>query len=343
MDIVCTIGLKGCNPETVFGLCEAGMSTARFNFSHMGYEKAELMLEYIRARHPGIKVVQDIQGHKLRVSKGFKGETQVSKGDVIYFSNSLSYGINKALQSVVVPMSLEADLSILGAADSLFLKDGTMKFAIDEIGYAGNNGLIKATAKNGGIIRAEKGINIPGMDRSKLRLTQKDKDDILWGLKHRVDIICLSYVCSAEIIKEMRDYIRDKGNGFLPKIWAKIENQEGVNHFKSILEQVDGIMLGRGDLCAEVDPMQVPKIQDDIVEAMKKSKKDLIIATHILPSMCMSREPSAAELDDIYSFIKNKVNGLMLASEVTVGNYPMLAVETLKKMIDKYEVIPTKK
>ncbi|HAK42418.1 MAG TPA: pyruvate kinase, partial [Clostridium sp.] len=149
------------------------------------------------------------------------------------------------------------------------------------------------------------------MDRTSMTLTMKDKNDIEFGLLNGVDTICLSYVTSESDIIELKEYINKvkKHNPQInmPKIWAKIECKEGILNFDSILKVVDGIMLGRGDLLSELDIIEIPFVQDEIIRKMKAKNKELIIATYVLDSMRSSFSPRISEVDDLYNFIKNKV------------------------------------
>lgn len=237
-----------------------------------------------------------------------------------------------------IPIYFEGEFSYLKGAEHILMKDATMEFKIEGMDNQ-NNPLIKTRVIKGGIIRARKAINFPGMDRSRLNLTTKDKHDILWGLERSVDIICLSFVCSAAEVKRAKNFIQTQGGRTkknMPKIWAKIETKEGVDNFGSILKEVDGIMLGRGDLAPEVGIFEVPEIQANLVKKMKSIPKDFVIATQVLESMVRNPTPNRAELNDIYYCLENNVSGFMLAAETGVGKYPILAVETLKKMIERY-------
>ncbi len=176
-----------------------------------------------------------------------------------------------------------------------------------------------------------------------MTLTIKDKKDIEFGLLSGVDIICLSYVTRESDILELKEYIKKvkKYNPqiIMPKIWAKIECKEGILNFDSILKSVDGIMLGRGDLFSELDIMEIPFVQDEIIGKMKSEKKELIIATYVLDSMRSARKPKIPELDDLYNFIKNKVDGIMLAGEVGIGKNPLHVIRFTKEFIDKYSYL----
>lgn len=338
MKIICSIGPNIKNENDLDKFINSGMTTMRLNFSHVDYKKAKTQINYIKNNFPKIDVIQDLQGNKLRVSSIFKGQFKVKTGDKVAFCSEDFYKkVPFTKEIIYVPIAIDINFNCLLSADKFLMKDSTMEFKI----IKKSNNIIETEVVRGGIIRGEKGINAPGMDRSMTNLTVKDKTDIDFGLKNGVDIICLSYTSTAKNIVELKDYIKSKieykSNIKFPKIWAKIECKSGVNNFEEILEEVDGIMLGRGDLISEIDILDIPEIEAKFIQAMKNINKELIIATFILDSMKYSTHPSIAEVETLASFIKNKVNGVMLAGEVGVGKYPIKVIETTKKIIDKYK------
>ncbi|KAJ52621.1 pyruvate kinase [Clostridium tetanomorphum] len=338
MKILCTIGPNVNNTKILGELIEAGMNVLRFNFSHIDYDFTKFLIHHCRKEYKDIIILQDLQGNKLRISNLFKGEIKVFPMDKVCFCSEEIYknlSRTKNNEYIFVPLILNGDFSFLNSANRILMKDATMEFKIIENGH----GVIKTIVKRGGILRAEKGVNAPGMNRNDMGLTDKDKKDIIWGLENGVDIICLSYVCYPWNMIELKQYIKEykkHKNIKMPKLWAKVESLEGIKNFKEILKESDGILLGRGDLISEVDILDIPKIQEDLINIMKKSKKDFIVGTYILDSMKRKNIPTLSEVNDIYRFIKNKVDGFMLAGEVSIGKNPILAVETLKNIIDKY-------
>lgn len=338
MKILCTIGPSINNTQILKELIDNGMDTVRFNFSHIDYELSKSLIKYIKDNHKNVSIMQDLQGNKIRISNLFKKEIKVLTRDKVYFCSEEIYKIyskNYQRDYILVPLTFEGDFSLLSSADSILMKDATMKFKILDR----EKEIIKTSVVRGGILRAEKGVNAPGMNRRNMGLTIKDKNDIIWGIENRVDIICLSYACYPENIMELKNYIKElkiHKDFNMPKIWAKIESKEGIENFKEILRESNGIMLGRGDLVAEADILELPKIQKDLLSIMKKSKKDFIIGTYVLDSMRRNAIPTASEINDIYNFIQNKVDGFMLAGEVSIGQNPALVVKTLKNVIDKY-------
>lgn len=340
MYIMCSIGPKVSDPKSISELHKAGMNVVRYNFSHIDYDRTKQLINFIKNNYPDIKIFQDLQGNKLRVGEEFDDQVMVRRGDRVIFCSQETYPVLKrtVLNKTIVPIAFKGDFWSLNSTKYMFMKDATMKFKV--VRKASRDSIyrmIETRVELGGVIRSGKGINAPGMNRNGMGLTQKDKEDILWGLENHVDMICLSYVCSEDNILELKKFI-DENNKWdsSPEIWAKIESKEGIENIQSIIKNVDGIMLGRGDLFAEVDPVLIPSIQDKLMGLMKKNGKELIIATYVLSSMKSSQTPLLSELDDIYYCIRKKVSGFMLSTEVSVGRYPIHTVKMLKRMIDRY-------
>ena len=317
MELICSIGPTVRDIEDIKRFVQAGMTIPRFNFSHIDYEKFETLIKEIHIEYPNMKILQDLQGNKLRISKLFTGEYKVNIKEQVIFCLEKDfkklYEKNRYKNIRVIPIMYYGSLDDFKNVKELFMKDATMKFKIIEK----NSLYIKAVTIKGGILRAEKGVNAPELIRDNLHLTEKDKFDIEIGVKNNIDYICLSYVTKADDIIELKKYIKilvRVYNSRTPKIWAKIECKEGIENFEDILKVSDGIMLGRG----------------------KKSKKKLIVATYILESMRRQDTPTISEANDIYKYIKNSVDGLMLSTEVAVSREPITVIKCLNSFYNKY-------
>ncbi|MDS0524541.1 pyruvate kinase [Clostridium sp. SHJSY1] len=341
MDLICSIGPTVNTLEDIHKYYKAGMTIPRFNFSHVDYDKFDRLILGIKTCYPEMKILQDLQGNKLRVSRIYRKETRVYNGDRVIFcleKNFFNLVKKEKLEKIkIIPISYEGSLSDLNNAHIIFMKDATMSFKIVEH----NKEYIGTITERGGMIRAEKGINAPGMIRDNLKLTNKDKKDILWGIKRGVNIICLSYATSSKDIIEVKEYIKkckiNNNKSNLIKVWAKIECLEGLNNFEEILKISDGIILGRGDLKSEAPIDDIPLIQENLLIRMRKSKKPFVIATYILDSMKKSIIPSLAEINDIYNFTKHKVDGLMLSTEITMAKDPIGLINYLNNLLNKYD------
>ncbi|MEG0370710.1 MAG: pyruvate kinase [Clostridium sp.] len=337
MYIICSMGPKINTINDIGKLAEKGMTTSRFNFSHAQYSKIENLMTDMRKHYPQIQIMQDLQGNKLRVSKSFIGEMVVRKEDKVLFCLDEMY-VSRCRDSKypLIPINYYGSFQDLLGADEISMKDATMQFRI----IKKDSRFIMAQVTKGGIIRGEKGLNLPGINRQNMPFSTKDKKDIYWGVRKGVDIICASYVSSKRDILEVRRCINELShiNNFkYPKVWAKIECEEALKNFDEILEVSDGIMLGRGDLRAEIPIHMMPIVQERLLNKMKKTKKPFVIATHVLESGRRERMPSIGELSDIYYSLKNGVNGFMLAGEVGTSNNPSFSVEMLHNLIENYK------
>lgn len=340
MELICSIGPKVKNIDDIKTYIKSGMTIPRFNFAHADYKKFELLLKEIKNSTQIKYIMEDLQGNKLRVSKKFRGEIKISRGAKVAFCLDKDYEdlCLLKLNHILIPMSYTGDLLDFKNVTHIYMKDATMKFKVLKI----NDRFISALTLHGGIFRAEKGINAPKLNRNNLTLTAKDKKDIEWGLKRGVNMISLSYASKKEDILEVRSYINmiKKKHNIKNKIklYSKIECKEGFENFEEILKLSDGIILGRGDLKGEVNITDIPLIEDSIIKRMKKSRKNLFIATYLLDYMSRFSSPSIGEINDIYRFSKNKVNGFILCTELTVANRPERIISSLNKL-DRKSVV----
>lgn len=336
MYIICSIGPRINTIQEVIKLRNAGMTAARFNFSHSQYHKVEELIKGIKKNRLDIKIIQDLQGNKLKVSNLFVGENLVKRGERVAFCLDNKYKENiRKTNRLVVPIDYKGRFTDLLDAREIFMKDATMHFRI----IKKHPEYILTEVLKGGIVRREKGLNFPGINRDRLQISKKDIKDIKWGIDRGVNIICASYVSSRKDIESIRSIIKFHTRGRRipkPEVWAKIECQEAVNNFEEILSVSDGIMLGRGDLKAEIPIFEIPIVQERILRKMKNNRKPFIIATYVLESCKKDLIPSIGELNDIYHSIKCGVNGFMLAGEVGVAENPEYVVKLLKDIIKKY-------
>ncbi|MGM9974937.1 MAG: pyruvate kinase [Clostridiaceae bacterium] len=346
MEVICSIGPNIRRKEDLAMLAEGGMTSARFNFAHIkeeNYSYTREQMEFLKKKYPEVNIIQDLQGSKLRISSRFSKEFLASKGQEIYFSTEGYYVSNRAIAEEfnIIPISSPQNKFNFSNVKAILIKDRTMEFSCLSSSEEGQ--VIKTQVIRGGIIRAEKGVNAIGFKREQFSLSLKDKKDILFGLQNNVDIICMSYANNPELIIELKGFIK-QARTYLkeskqPKLWAKIECLEGVEKLKDIAKQCQGIMLGRGDLFAEIPLLEIAHYHNNVVEYMKKTQKPLIIATYLLDSMKNSPVPSLPEINEIYRYIEAKVGGFMLVGEVSTGKYPKEALEFLVSMINRYHTI----
>ncbi|SHE52690.1 pyruvate kinase [Clostridium fallax] len=337
MYLIASIGPKILDNKSIKDIIENGANSIRFNFSHLSYKEILSSLSFIRKSYPHVKIIGDIQGNKIRVSRKFNGTLRVNKGDEVYFCDESSYDeLNKILlESNVVPLNINLKTVVLDDIHKIYMKDGTMEFKIQNR----KENIIKTVVKRGGVIRKEKGCNIPKINRKNMGLNDKDKEDIKFIINNKFDILLYSYPCYKEDIKRVKKYLNSI-EGFDKKdivIWGKVETYEAAKNIKDIVEECNGIVIGRGDLVPESNIYLVPILQKRILSLMKNTKKDCIVATHILDSMKNKDNPNLNEVEGIFNLINNNATGFLLTGETTIGNNPSLAIRTLKYITNYYE------
>ncbi|WP_315067527.1 pyruvate kinase [uncultured Clostridium sp.] len=337
MYIIGTVGPTVKDRTILKGIIDSGVNALRFNFIHGSAIEFLRFLKMAKEIKNDIEIILDLSGTKVRVSNKFEYVYKVYDGEAIYFCGQDKYEEIKDRESKIKIIPLNIKNEVLNGKEykEIGIKDNTMIFNVIER----EDGLIKAATVRGGIIRKGKGCNIKNLERKAIALNEKDKNAIMWGIRNRVDIICQSFVEDKEDINEIKTFLNDNSSAskIKPKIWAKIETLNGVNNLKSILNEVDGIVIGRGDLIPETSIEDTPIYEERIIKEVTKDKnKDIIVATHLFNSMKSGKMPSISEVESIYSFIKIGATGFMLAGETSIGKAPVKTVEFLNKLIEKY-------
>lgn len=315
-----------------------GANIIRMNLSHSKYEDVLFCINYIRDNYKSVQILLDLQGNKVRVANVLKETFKVKENEVVYFCSEDVYEVykNNIGESKLIPLNIKNKFIFNGKFKKIFMKDATMEFSV----INNNNGLIKTKVRLGGIVRSEKGCNLPNLDRKNWGVTDKDKEDIVFAINSGVDIIAYSYCSYVDECKEFKTYVfrNAKKNRVLPKLWGKIETAEGVMNIKDIAKELDGIVIARGDLSAEIGIRNVPIAQEKIVYALKKGNKSVIVATNVLGTMnkLNGKNPTINELSDIYHLIRCGVTGFMLTGETSTGKNEKKIVSVLKQTIDHY-------
>lgn len=338
MYIVGTVGPNIKDRTVLKGIIDSGVNTLRFNFIHGSAAEFLEVLKKAKEIKDDIEIMLDLSGTKVRVSDNFEYIYKVYDEEEIFFCgedkyNEIKNNISK-MKMKIIPLNIENEILTKKDYKQIGIKDNTMIFnVIDK-----KDGLVKVVTVKGGIIRKGKGCNIKNLERKTFSLSEKDKEAITWGITNKVDIICQSFVEDKEDIIEIKSFINlNRINKADIKIWAKIETLKGVNNIKDIIDEVDGIVIGRGDLIPETSIEDTPIYEETILREVKKNKdKDVIIATHLFNSMKSGKMPSISEVESIYSFIKAGVSGFILAGETSIGKAPIKTVEFLKNLIEKY-------
>ena len=343
MYLIATIGPRSCDNKTIDKIIKGGANTIRINLSHGIYEEIDKVIGYIRKNYHDINLLMDLQGHKIRVSDELKEPFYAKKKSVIYFCSEDSYSelcTNNLKNKNLIPLNISTERLKSADFKYIYMKDGTMKFNV----INSDKNYIKTIVNQEGMVRAEKGCNLPGISRDDLDITEKDKRDIQFALDEKVDILCYSYCSSLEDCNKFKEQVFKtlRRGDKIPKLFAKIETKEAVINIKDIADNLDGVVIARGDLVPESTLYAIPIIQDKIVYNLKERNKDIIIATHVFDSMKKDLYPTVNELSDIYNMVKKNVSGFMLTSETTVGNNHFEVVRTLKMTLDYYKKVNNK-
>lgn len=328
--IVCTIGPASNSPETIKELILSGMNVARLNFSHGEHETHKQTFEHIRQisndLNIPVAILQDLSGPKIRTGKVCEEGIKLVKGkeliltaeDIIGQGNRVSFSYKK------MPSEVKVDEIIL-------LADGLMELRVKNI----QGSEIICEVITGGLLTSNKGINLPGTTLSVPALTEKDKTDLKFGLSLGVDFVALSFVRKAEDIDQVKEIIT--ANDCDTPVIAKIEKHEAIENIDEILKKADGIMVARGDLGVEVPLEHVPLHQKMLVNKAVKAGKPVIIATQMLSSMVNAPRPTRAEATDVANAVLDGTDALMLSEETASGNYPVEAVQYMRKIADNAE------
>ncbi len=330
--IVCTIGPASDNYETLKAMAEAGMNVARLNFSHGDYDGHEKKLKLIRRVERGTKkpiaALLDTKGPEIRTGSMKDGEINLVQGEKIILS-SCDEPFEGTPEKIWVNYKLLAQEVKQG--ESIFIDDGALNLEVEKID--GDDVTCKIIV--GGPLRNTKGINIPGSDITLPALSEKDKQDIAWGIQHGMEYLAVSFVKTRQDIVEVRRLIQSYGGAM--KVLAKIETRQAVNNIEEIVDVVDGVMVARGDLGVEIPTEDVPLVQKKIIEMCRVRGKVVIVATQMLDSMIRNPRPTRAEASDVANAVLDGTDAVMLSGETASGKYPVQAVATMRNIVDRAE------
>jgi pyruvate kinase len=330
--IVCTIGPAVDSAEQIRGLIEAGMDVARLNFSHGTHEDHAQRLDLIRtaSRECGkpIAILQDLCGPKIRTGHG--GPEAVVTGKTV----DLVAGNEGSSSAIAV--GYEGLTRDLEPGDRILLGDGEIELRVETV----RDRALECRVEHGGPIRARMGANLPA-ERLRLRtVTDRDRDDLKFGLELGVDFVALSFVRSAEDVLELRRLCEAAGHP--TPIVAKIETPSAVADIEQIAEVADAAMVARGDLGVELPPETVPAVQKRLIEACRSKQRPVIVATEMLQSMTSSPRPTRAEASDVANAVFEDADAVMLSAETATGDHPALACAMMERIILNAEASPYK-
>ncbi len=328
--IVCTIGPVTRSPEMLKKLMNAGMNVMRLNFSHGDFadhqDKLDSMRKIMADTGKIVAILQDLSGPKIRIGKFKDGKILLKKDQTFILTTDDCVGDENRV--FVNYASLPKEVKIGG---TIMLQDGTKRLEIIEV--KGND--IVTTVKVGGTLGDHRGVNVPGASLSISSLTEKDRADLEFGIRNKVDYVALSFVRRAEDIIELRSILEKAGSN--AHIIAKIETPEALNNIDAILDVSDGIMIARGDLAIEIPAEEVPLVQKMIIHKCNSVGKPVITATQMLESMLESPVPTRAEVSDIANAIIDGTDAIMLSEETTLGKFPVEAVEIMTRVATRVE------
>lgn len=328
--IICTIGPASDSEEKLKELMLAGMNVARFNFSHGTHkEQLEKFNRVLKARKEvGLPVATllDTKGPEIRLRDFENGKVELKTGQMFILTTDDILG-NETRASITYA-NLKNDIEI-GMA--ILIDDGLIEMMVEEI--RGND--ICCRVINGGFVSNHKGVNVPGAILSMPYISAVDREDIIFGVEHGFDFVAASFARTKEDILEVRRILDERGSKM--KIIAKIENMQGINNLKEILEVSDGIMVARGDMGVEVAMEEVPILQKRMIKMAVAQGKHVITATQMLESMIKNPRPTRAEATDIANAIYDGTTAIMLSGESAAGLYPVEAVKTMARIAERAE------
>ncbi|MEE0420310.1 MAG: pyruvate kinase [Lachnospiraceae bacterium] len=329
--IICTLGPSTDKDGIMEALVQEGMNVARFNFSHGSHEEQRgrlRKLEELRSQYrKPIAALLDTKGPEIRIGCFTNEGIELQKGQLFTLTVDEIDGTEEKVS--ITYKDLYKDVK---PGDSILIDDGLIEMEVREIRKKD----IVCLVKNGGRVSNRKGINVPGVELNMPFVSQKDYDDILFGIKEDFDFIAASFTRTADDVREIRKILSDNGGDHI-HIIAKIENQQGVDHIDEIIETADGIMIARGDMGVEIPLEEVPVIQKEIIRKVYNAGKQVITATQMLDSMMKNPRPTRAETTDVANAIYQGTSAIMLSGETAAGLYPIESLKTMVRIAKRVE------
>ena len=328
--IICTLGPSTDKEGVLRDLIANGMNVARFNFSHGSHEEHLGRLEKLKALREElgkpVAALLDTKGPEIRLKDFKNGVENLVAGQTFTLTTRDVEGTNEICSITYkdLPMDVEPNGTIM-------LDDGLIKLQIQTV----NDTDIVCTVLNSGKIKNKKGVNVPGVHLSMPYMSQRDRDDIIFGAQQGFDFIAASFVRTAQEVYDIRNLLNEYDSDI--RIIAKIENREGVNNIDSILAAADAVMVARGDLGVEIDFTELPGIQKNIIERSFSFGKPIVTATQMLDSMIVNPRPTRAEISDVANAIYDGTSAIMLSGETAAGAYPVDALKTMSAIAERTE------
>ena len=329
--IVATIGPATSSYEMLKTIIEEGVDVCRLNFSHGTYEDHKKVIDNIKQvnhdLNTHVSMLLDLQGPKLRVGEMLDNKVELKTGSLITVSTKPIVGTSEKIS-----VKFETLAKDVKPGELILLDDGKIEIEVVETNVEDE---IKCKVNFGGFLSSKKGFNLPQTKLSIPAMTEKDRNDLMFGLEHKVDWIGLSFVRKAEDILELKEIIEK--SEWKPRVIAKIEKPEALDNLDEIIAVTDGVMVARGDLGVELPMEQVPVIQKRIVKKCIEAGKPVIIATQMMESMITNSSPTRAEVNDIANAVMDGADAVMLSAETSVGAFPILAIKHMQRTIAEAE------
>ena len=325
--IVCTIGPSTDSEEMLSRLMDAGMNVCRLNMSHGSYEEhGERIARIKRLREQKgipVAIMLDTKGPEVR-TKLVRGEkVTLTPGSEFVLTTREIEGDEKGVSVTYARLP-----ELVSPGTRVLIDDGLLSMTVREV--RGGTDIV-CQVVDGGVLGCRKGISVPAVDLQMPSIGEKDREDILFGIREGIDLIAASFVCRPGDVLTIRKLCQDNGGGHV-RIFSKIENRMGVDHFDEILKVSDGIMVARGDLGVEVDMEEVPVLQKQFIHKCNVAAKPVITATQMLDSMIRNPRPTRAEASDVANAIMDGTDAIMLSGETAAGRYPIEAVNTMVRI-----------
>lgn len=329
--IICTLGPATDNTEVLKQLVNEGMDVARMNFSHGTHEehkkRMDTLKEICKETGKDVAILLDTKGPEVRTCLFKDGEAKLITGEQFTLTGRDVEG-----DSTICSVTFKELAQDVNVGDTILLDDGLIELTVENI--EGSD--IHCIVENDGIIKDRKGINIPGSHIKLPYLSEKDKEDILFGISQDVDFIAASFVRTPEDVILLRRFL-DKNGGENIMIMSKIENEEGVKNIDDIIEESDAIMVARGDMGVELPAEEVPVLQKMIIKKGYMAGKAVVTATQMLDSMMNKKRPTRAEAADVANAVYDGTSAVMLSGETAAGKYPVEALRTMASIAERTE------
>jgi pyruvate kinase len=332
--IVATLGPACSTKEILKEMIIAGVNVFRINFSHAVYDEITEKIRIIRELNNeldfNVAILADLQGPKLRVGEMENG-VKLAEGDLFTFTTEKCIGTQNYAY-----MTYQAFPNDVKVGENILVDDGKLLFQVLETNHKDK---VTTRVLRGGKLKSKKGVNLPNTNVSLPALTEKDKFDVEFAIKHEVDWIALSFVRTAEDVLELRAYMDARSDYKIPII-AKIEKPEALVNISKILPVCDALMVARGDLGVEIPMHEVPLAQKKLVRKAKEAHKPVIIATQMMETMISSEVPTRAEVNDVANSIMDGADAVMLSGETSVGEFPVEVIKQMRNIIESVEDSP---